>query len=69
MTRQEHLAWAKQRALAFLPADPVAAMTSMLSDLSKHPELANHPGILIGPVGYAGHHHPGVVQHWIEGFN
>lgn len=40
MTRDEHMAWAKQRALAYLEHganySPAEAVTSMLSDLSKH---------------------------------
>jgi len=42
MDRAEHLAWAKERGLAYLPSDPVQATTSFISDLRKHPELAGH---------------------------
>jgi len=46
MTQDEHLEWAKKRALEYLDAnDPRQAFTSMLSDLSKHPELESHVGI------------------------
>lgn len=38
MTRDEHMAWAKQRALACLPDDPPGALASFLSDLERHPE-------------------------------
>lgn len=41
-TRAEHLEWAKERALAYLPDAP-AAITSFSSDLQKHDELAGHP--------------------------
>jgi len=37
-TRAEHLQWCKDRALEYLPADPQQAVTSMVSDLHKHPE-------------------------------
>lgn len=38
-TREEHLAWCKQRALEYCNrGDPVNAITSMLSDIRKHPE-------------------------------
>ena len=48
-TRAEHLAWAKKRALAYVDAgDTLQAYTSMASDLGKHPETANHPGIDLG---------------------
>jgi hypothetical protein len=67
MNRDEHLAWAKQRALAYLPEAPVDAMTSMLSDLSKHPDLVKHPGCLIAFFLY-GCTEPQEVRKWIEGF-
>ena len=44
LTRDQHLAWCKQRALAYLPADPANAMASMLSDLTKHVGTREHPG-------------------------
>ena len=69
MTRAEHLAWAKARALEYLPADPVNAMTSMLSDLGKHDELRNHPGKMLAPMMYGAHNDPREVRKWIEGFN
>lgn len=69
VTRDEHLAWAKKRALEYLPNDPVEGMTSMLSDLTKHPELANHPGRLISPMMYGAANNPDEVRKWIVGFN
>jgi hypothetical protein len=39
LTREEHLFWCKNRAREYLArGDVVNAVTSMLSDLSKHPE-------------------------------
>jgi len=39
-TRDEHLAWAKQRALEYLDRRDVQnAVTSIMSDLGKHSEL------------------------------
>jgi hypothetical protein len=39
--RAEHLAWCKQRALEYVDAGMLQmAITSMLSDLSKHPDTA-----------------------------
>ena len=71
MTRAEHLAWCKHRALEYLPADPRQALTSMFSDLGKHPETAGHIGIglgvqlmLIGDLSS-----PEQARHFIEGFN
>lgn len=44
MTRAEHLAWAKERALEYVEAGQLGqAVNSMISDLSKHHELM--PGI------------------------
>lgn len=43
MTRQEHIDWSKQRALAYLPGDVPQAMASFVSDLGKHDELTEHP--------------------------
>lgn len=73
MTRDEHLAWAKKRALEYVDAGDVRqGFTSMLSDLSKHPELKDHKGCEIG-VGFM--MLPGwidnerEVRRWIVGFN
>lgn len=69
MTRAEHLQWAKDRALEYLPADPLNAMTSMMSDLTKHDELKGHVGLRIAPMFYGAHNDPREVRKWIEGFN
>lgn len=66
MTRADHLAWAKQRALDELGhGNRSDAIASMLSDLSKHPELENHLGkmLFISAVTHD------QVPRWIEGFN
>jgi cytochrome c peroxidase len=47
-TRAEHVAWCKARALDYLPRDPLQAFNSMVSDLAKHPETANHPAAALG---------------------
>lgn len=47
-TRAEHMAWCKQRALAYLddPKETVQdALASIMSDLKAHPETRNHAGI------------------------
>lgn len=44
MTAQEHLEWAKGRALLYcLDGHPYHALLSLLSDFNKHEELKNHP--------------------------
>ena len=69
---EEHLEWCKTRALEYLPHDPAQAFTSMLSDLRKHPELANHKGGEIGVMFMMLHgwiNNPEEVRRWIVGFN
>jgi hypothetical protein len=46
----DHVEWAKQRALEELDADPdgsgpLNALTSLMSDLRKHPDTQDHLGI------------------------
>ena len=51
MTREEHLQWAKQRALAYVESGNIPdALASMFSDLRKHPETESHPAIQLGAV-------------------
>lgn len=48
MTRAEHLAWCKQRALGYLDrGDLVNALTSFRSDMGKHPDTADHSAMLL----------------------
>lgn len=54
MTRQEHLEWCKRRAHEYLKAGDVGqAVTSMLSDINKHPETALN-GATAGTLGMLG---------------
>lgn len=71
MTRDEHLAWAKKRALEYVDRDPVSATASMVSDLRKHPELKDHAGIDLGGMLMLGGHlsSPAEARRFIEGFN
>jgi hypothetical protein len=40
-TREEHLAWCKQRALEYIDRGQVnEGLTSMMSDMHKHPETS-----------------------------
>jgi len=51
MTRAEHLQWAKDRALEYIPrGDYQGAFTSFASDLGKHDELRDHVAIQLGLV-------------------
>ena len=49
MTRAEHLAWCKERALEYCDrGDTENALTSMFSDLGKHKETEGHGAISLG---------------------
>ena len=49
MNREEHVEWCKQRAIEYLEVgDVMQAFTSMGSDLDKHPDTKDHPGVQIG---------------------
>lgn len=48
MSRAEHLEWAKNRALEYVDAgDPRSAITSLMSDLGKHPGTASEAKALV----------------------
>lgn len=71
-TRDEHIEVCKKRALEYLDAgDLTNAFTSMLSDVRKHPECENHPGLMIGTgfmllPGWI--QNPQEIRRWIVGF-
>lgn len=68
-TRDEHLAWCKERALEYLPDSPSLALASLFSDLNKHPETANHPAAQVGLMEFAlGPVDPNEVRRHIEGY-
>ena len=72
MTRQEHLDWAKRRALEYVDrGDLDEAFASMLSDLRKHPELENHAGATLGVMLHFGGQLSTRedMRKFIEGFN
>ena len=69
MTRDEHLAWCKQRALEYLDAgDLLNAVTSMGSDLDKHPETGVNSYMLFLGALRAQDGDVRGVRAWIEGF-
>lgn len=46
MNRQEHLDWAKKRALEYCDRGDIKnAFSSLASDLNKHPDTAEHAGL------------------------
>ena len=72
MTRSEHVAWCKQRALEYVDmGDLENAYASMCSDLNKHPETAGHSAIGLGMqlmmIGQLNTPHE--MRKFIEGFN
>jgi hypothetical protein len=72
MDRAEHLAWSKERALEYADqGDMAQATASMLSDLRKHPELADHAGIELMMLSAMGGFldNPRDLRNMIEGFN
>ena len=72
MTREEHLAWCKQRALEYLDAGDIKnAVTSMLSDLGKHPETAIPSGSVLNTLGMQAimNHDDAAARRFIVGFN
>ena len=71
VTRAGHLAWAKQRALEYADRGDMAnAISSLMSDLGKHPETAGHSGIeLMGMLVMGGLlDSPAELRKFIEGF-
>ena len=72
MTRSEHMAWCKQRALEYVEVDdPSQAVASMLSDLGKHEETAKvtRMGFALTMIDMDIHTDTAKARKWIEGFN
>lgn len=72
MTREEHLQWCKNRALEYVDANDLNnALTSMLSDLSKHSETRDHPAMQLSIMLKMNGHldTPYEMQEFINGFN
>jgi hypothetical protein len=72
MTRKEHLEWCRRRALEYLDQGDVPnAVTSMLSNLQKHPETklsAESPLSMLGMMTIMQNDRAG-AKRFIEGFN
>lgn len=72
MTRAEHLECCKQRALEYVDMGDIGqAWLSMVSDLGKHTETANHSSIELGTMMVLGCHlsSPAEMRKFILGFN
>jgi hypothetical protein len=69
-TREEHLAWCKQRALEYVETnDLVSAVASMGSDLMQHPETGCNAFLLRVGTMDAEKGDTRAVRRWIEGFH
>ena len=70
MTREEHLAWARERALEYVDrGDLPSAVASLISDLGKHEETRSFPlDVLRESVEVAQSQDPERVRRWIEAF-
>ena len=71
MTRDEHLAWCKRRALEYVDAgDLTHAVASMASDLKTHPDTDNPAlnGLAMIGMMYVTDGDKAAVQRWIERF-
>lgn len=74
MTRAEHLQWCKDRAMEYVNrGDLLDAVTSMMSDLEKHPETSATKGPL-GMIGIMAAQQAqsgdrAAVIRYIQGFN
>jgi outer membrane protein assembly factor BamD (BamD/ComL family) len=71
MTRQEHLDWCKKRAHEYLAKGDISnAITSMLSDLNKHPEteLKTSTLALLGMIAIQNNDRA-EARRFIDGFN
>jgi hypothetical protein len=67
--RGEHLVWCKQRALVYLDnGDVMNAITSMASDLGKHPETGCNDALMQLGMLYIINRDTEGARRWIEGF-
>lgn len=72
MSREEHLAWCKQRAHEYLSSGDVQnAVASMMSDLQKHPETVQQGSGILGMLGLqtAASGDIEAARRYIDGFN
>jgi hypothetical protein len=72
MNREEHLQWAKNRAMEYVRVgDLTNAVASMGSDLCKHDELKTHVAIPLGMQLLLSREFDkkALITRWIQGFN
>lgn len=72
ISRKDHLAWCKQRALEYVAIGELQqAFASMGSDLNKHDETKDHMAMELGMMLLIGGHlnTPEKMKKFIEGIN
>lgn len=75
MTREEHMQWCKDRAMKYVESgDLLEAVTSMMSDMEKHPETKLAPDSILSQLGMltamdATRGDRAAVVRYITGFN
>jgi hypothetical protein len=72
MTRDEHLAWCKKRAIEYVDqGDLTSAWASMASDMGKHTDTCDHSAIQLGHMMLMSGHLSTArdMRKFIEGFN
>ena len=70
-SREEHVAWSKERALEYLEQDDIqSAITSMLFNMSQHPETKQivNPTLTSAGMQYVTNHDRTGARRFIEGF-
>ena len=69
-TRAEHMQWCKDRANEYIKAgDGQQAMSSMISDLRKHPETADSMPMAIALMNMTNAKDLSAVRKYVDGFN
>jgi len=69
MNRDEHIQWCKDRALEYLNKGDLAnAVTSMGSDMDKHPETRANASLIAVGLMYAMEGDADGVRRFIEGY-
>lgn len=72
MDRAEHLAWCKKRAIEYINAGDIeGGVTSMLSDMDKHPETKLQAGGVLAQLGMLTIIQNNIpnARRFVEGFN
>lgn len=71
-TREEHMAWSKERAIEILDSGDISgAWSSMVSDLQQHDETRDHVAIQLGMMLIMSNNLStnSEMRKFIEGFN